>query len=121
MKRVIVFLILLSTVFAPQCVGRKGSAQADSNRILPSSGKAVTSIGVFGGSLSVKPESNVGKQYWADVLKAKVTSYGVGEDEYLKYKERHPHVIYLPNGVDFADGIHTDDHIFFEQYGRLRA
>ena len=78
MKRIIVFLILLSTVFAPQCVGRKGSAQADSNRILPSSGKAVTSIGVFGGSLSVKPESNVGKQYWADALKAEVTSYGVG-------------------------------------------
>lgn len=25
----------------------------------------------------------------------------VGEDEYAKYRERHPHVIYLPNGVDF--------------------
>jgi len=24
----------------------------------------------------------------------------VGEDEYLKYKEKHPHVMYLPNGVD---------------------
>ena len=24
----------------------------------------------------------------------------VGEDEYLKYRERHPHVMYLPNGVD---------------------
>jgi len=24
----------------------------------------------------------------------------VGEDEYLKYKDRHPHVMYLPNGVD---------------------
>ena len=24
----------------------------------------------------------------------------VGEDEYLKYREKHPHVMYLPNGVD---------------------
>ena len=24
----------------------------------------------------------------------------VGEDEYLHYKDRHPHVMYLPNGVD---------------------
>ena len=24
----------------------------------------------------------------------------VGEDEYLKYRDRHPHVMYLPNGVD---------------------
>ena len=24
----------------------------------------------------------------------------VGEDEYLKYRGRHPHVMYLPNGVD---------------------
>jgi len=24
----------------------------------------------------------------------------VGEDEYLKYKDHHPHVIFLPNGVD---------------------
>ena len=26
----------------------------------------------------------------------------VGEDEYLKYKERHPHVMFLPNGVDVS-------------------
>ena len=26
----------------------------------------------------------------------------VGEDEYLSYKARHPHVMYLPNGVDAA-------------------
>ena len=24
----------------------------------------------------------------------------VGEDEYMKYKEKHPHVMFLPNGVD---------------------
>ena len=31
----------------------------------------------------------------------------VGEDEYLSYKAKHPHVMYLPNGVDaslFAEG-----------------
>ena len=26
----------------------------------------------------------------------------VGEDEYLRYKDRHPHVIFLPNGVDVS-------------------
>ncbi|MBQ1552600.1 MAG: hypothetical protein IIZ66_03565, partial [Clostridia bacterium] len=26
----------------------------------------------------------------------------VGEDEYLRYRERHPHVLHLPNGVDTA-------------------
>ncbi len=26
----------------------------------------------------------------------------VGEDEYLKYRDRHPHVMYLPNGVDMS-------------------
>lgn len=26
----------------------------------------------------------------------------VGEDEYLKYKDRHPHVMFLPNGVDVS-------------------
>ena len=25
----------------------------------------------------------------------------VGEDEYVRFREQHPHVIYLPNGVDF--------------------
>jgi len=31
----------------------------------------------------------------------------VGEDEYLRYREKHPHVMFLPNGVDtrlFASG-----------------
>jgi len=36
------------------------------------------SIAVFGGSLSVFPESNAAKQLWADFLNAEVTSYGVG-------------------------------------------
>ena len=36
------------------------------------------SIGVFGGSLSVRQESNVAKQIWKDTLNATVTSYGVG-------------------------------------------
>lgn len=36
------------------------------------------SIGVFGGSLSVRQESNVAKQIWKDTLDVSVTSYGVG-------------------------------------------
>ena len=35
----------------------------------------------------------------------------VGEDEYMKYKEKHPHVMFLPNGVDtrlFARSSTTD-------------
>ena len=36
------------------------------------------SIAVFGGSLSVNKESDAAKQIWADLLKAKVVTYGVG-------------------------------------------
>ncbi|MBQ6299734.1 MAG: alpha/beta fold hydrolase [Bacteroidales bacterium] len=35
-------------------------------------------IAVFGGSLSVNPESDVAKQLWADMLGAEVVTYGVG-------------------------------------------
>jgi len=35
-------------------------------------------IAVFGGSLSVRPESDAAKQIWADLLGAEVTTYGVG-------------------------------------------
>lgn len=35
-------------------------------------------IAVFGGSLSVNPESDVAKQMWADLLGATVDTYGVG-------------------------------------------
>ena len=35
-------------------------------------------IAVFGGSLSVRPESDAAKQLWADLLNAEVTTYGVG-------------------------------------------
>ena len=35
-------------------------------------------IAVFGGSLSVNPESDVAKQLWADQLGAEVVTYGVG-------------------------------------------
>ena len=35
-------------------------------------------IAVFGGSLSVNPESDAAKQCWADLLNAEVTTYGVG-------------------------------------------
>lgn len=36
------------------------------------------SIAVFGGSLSVRAESDAAKQIWADLLNASVTTYGVG-------------------------------------------
>ena len=36
------------------------------------------SIAVFGGSLSVNQESDAAKQIWADLLKARVVTYGVG-------------------------------------------
>lgn len=35
-------------------------------------------IAVFGGSLSVNPESDAAKQIWADLLGAEVVTYGVG-------------------------------------------
>lgn len=35
-------------------------------------------IAVFGGSLSVNPESDAAKQIWADLLNAEVVTYGVG-------------------------------------------
>ena len=35
-------------------------------------------IAVFGGSLSVNPESDAAKQMWADLLGAEVVTYGVG-------------------------------------------
>lgn len=35
-------------------------------------------IAVFGGSLSVNPESDAAKQMWADLLNAEVVTYGVG-------------------------------------------
>jgi len=35
-------------------------------------------IAVFGGSLSVNPESDAAKQLWANLLNAEVTTYGVG-------------------------------------------
>lgn len=35
-------------------------------------------IAVFGGSLSVNPESDAAKQIWANLLNAEVTTYGVG-------------------------------------------
>ena len=37
----------------------------------------------------------------------------VGEDEYLKYREKHPHVMFLPNGVDtslFSSLTHSPTH-----------
>lgn len=61
----------------------------DQHRIRPDSLKAAGSpyiraknygkdIAVFGGSLSVNAESDAAKQIWADMLGARVTTYGVG-------------------------------------------
>lgn len=61
----------------------------EKNHLTPDPEKAATSpykgsrnygksIAVFGGSLSVNPESNAAKQIWADLLNAEVTTYGVG-------------------------------------------
>jgi len=41
-------------------------------------------IAVFGGSLSVNAESDAAKQIWADLLNAKVTTYGVGGAGFAK-------------------------------------
>lgn len=61
---------------------------AQSNRIVPQTSLKKSpykgckntgkSIGVLGGSLSVKPESNTAKQIWANLLGDTVVTYGVG-------------------------------------------
>lgn len=43
----------------------------------------------------------------------------VGEDEYAKYRERHNHVIYLPNGVDFQAFAKAREHIRANHAGRV--
>lgn len=61
----------------------------DGHRLVPNARVAAASpyrgsknygkrIAVFGGSLSVNPESDAAKQLWADLLNAEVTTYGVG-------------------------------------------
>ena len=80
------FLLLLSLLVATTLLAQ-GRPDPTSHILTPS--KHVKSpyrgtanygkrIAVFGGSLSVKPESDAAKQVWADLLGAEVTTYGVG-------------------------------------------
>lgn len=68
---------------------RQQRSHPDQHIITPDPDKAAASpykgtmnygsdIAVFGGSLSVNAESDAAKQIWADLLNAKVTTYGVG-------------------------------------------
>lgn len=67
----------------------KAQSDPDLHHIVPNKSLSVTSpyrhspnfgksIAVFGGSLSVLPESDTAKQIWSDLLDAEITTYGVG-------------------------------------------
>lgn len=66
------------TSFQPVAKQKIRNPRPDIHRLLPASGVVKTRIAVFGGSLSVKPQSDAAKQLWADALDAEVTTYGVG-------------------------------------------
>lgn len=82
----IVVFCLAAVSLAAQTGGRR--PDPDSHCLKPSPARPAVSpyqgcrnygksIAVFGGSLSVRPESDAAKQIWADLLGAKVTTYGV--------------------------------------------
>lgn len=56
----------------------RGSARAAKKSPYRASKNFGKRIAVFGGSLSVNPESDAAKQIWADLLGAEVVTYGVG-------------------------------------------
>ena len=66
------------TCTEPSLAKKKSGSNPDAHILFPASGNCKTRIAVFGGSLSVKPESDAAKQIWADALDAEVTTYGVG-------------------------------------------
>lgn len=66
------------TAFNPAPRARIRHPMPDSHRLLPASGIVRRRIAVFGGSLSVRWQSDAAKQLWADELDAEVTTYGVG-------------------------------------------
>lgn len=66
------------TSTGPAPAARESVPDPEAHVLLPVSGNIKTRIAVFGGSLSVKPESDAAKQIWADALDAEVTTYGVG-------------------------------------------
>jgi len=84
MKRLFLSYIFLLVSFAAF-----SQSDPDSHRISPDKAVSATSpyrhspnfgkrVAVFGGSLSVLPESDTAKQIWADLLDAEITTYGVG-------------------------------------------
>ena len=90
MKRIarVLLLVALACMALP-AQGQKRQSEPSKHIIKPSASRPSRSpyqgcrnygksIAVFGGSLSVNKESDVAKQLWADLLNAKVTTYGVG-------------------------------------------
>ena len=90
MKRIVSIVLLVALAFiALPAQGQKRQSEPSKHFIKPSASRPARSpyqgcrnygksIAVFGGSLSVNKESDVAKQLWADLLNAKVTTYGVG-------------------------------------------
>ena len=82
MKKIILSLIILMTAACLASAADKG----DSRTLTPQTRTGMykghknygKSIAVFGGSLSMKKNSDAAKQIWADQLHATVTTYGVG-------------------------------------------
>ena len=84
--------IILAIVFIAAALpaqGQKRQSEPSSHLLRPSASRPAVSpyqgcrnygksIAVFGGSLSVNKESDAAKQLWADLLNARVTTYGVG-------------------------------------------
>jgi lysophospholipase L1-like esterase len=87
MKKFAILFILIAVAALP-VQGQKRQSEPSTHVIKPSAKRPAVSpyqscrnygktIAVFGGSLSVNKESDVAKQLWADLLNARVTSYGV--------------------------------------------
>ena len=88
MRRLTALLLALCLLALPG-FSQKRESHPDRHLLRPQQGAAQESpykgaknygkrIAVFGGSLSVNPESDAAKQIWANLLDAEVTTYGVG-------------------------------------------
>ena len=90
MKRILSIILLVALAcFALPAQGHKRHSEPSKHILRPSASRPAMSpyqgcrnygksIAVFGGSLSVNKESDAAKQVWADLLNARVTTYGVG-------------------------------------------
>lgn len=82
LSAIITFLLICAFTASAQTakVARQGArhSEPELHRLLPASGNVRMRIAVFGGSLSVRSQSDAAKQIWADELDAEVTTYGVG-------------------------------------------